>query len=63
MTLSQDEFRRKQRCDCPDGGGQAGRYGCPCCRKIADLNKHKKSSRKRARHKLKDSDRKDFDDT
>ena len=56
MTTPKDEFRRMQREDCPDGGGSGGCYGCSCCRKISALGKHKKISRKRARHKLKNQD-------
>ncbi len=56
MSLPKDEFRRTQRESCPDGGSHAGCHGCPCCRAISDLNKHKKVTRKIARHKLKEKD-------
>jgi len=56
-----DEFRKIQKQCCEDGGNARGhnaRYGCPCCRKIRNLNQHKKWARKKSRRVLKDLDRK-----
>jgi hypothetical protein len=53
-----DAFRKLQKKNCPDGGSGSGvnPYGCSCCRKHANLNEHKKFSRKRAKRKLKQTD-------
>lgn len=51
-----DSYRQIQKADCLDGSGKR-KYGCPCCRKISDLCKHKKVSRKLARRRLRQRDR------
>lgn len=57
-----DEFRKLQKKECKDGSrGKAGKYGCQCCRKIGDLNKHKKVSRRLARVRLNQKDKKELD--
>ena len=56
-----DDFRKEQKKECLDGSkNKRCRYGCKCCRKIHDLNKHKKSSRALARARLKNKDKKDL---
>lgn len=56
-----DEFRKEQKKQCNDGSSnKRGKYGCPCCRKYPNLNKHKKKTRVTARHRLSDKDRKTF---
>lgn len=52
-----DMFRRYQQSECANGGGDTRRYGCHCCRKYGNLNKHKKYARRRARVKLRRKDR------
>lgn len=48
-----DDFRRFQKCDCLNGGTRRNlKYGCPCCRKIPNLNKFKKVSRRMARRRF-----------
>jgi hypothetical protein len=48
-----DDFRKMQKKDCADGSqNKRSSYGCPCCRKIRDLAKHKRVSRRRSRHRL-----------
>lgn len=52
-----DDFRKLQKRECNDGSKkQAGKYGCACCRRIANLNVFKKVTRRRARHVLKQLD-------
>lgn len=60
-----DDFRRQQKIQCLNGSPSGGRakYGCPCCREISDLNTFKKVSRRLARAKLKNEDRKTNDAT
>lgn len=53
-----DTFRELQKQTCHDGGSKAGAYGCPCCRKHGDLSKHKKYSRRLARVRLNQKDKK-----
>jgi len=50
-----DAFRQMQKSFCSDGRPNGGTfpYGCPCCRKIANLRKFKKWTRKQARVKVK----------
>ncbi len=51
-----DVFRQMQKSLCHDGRPNGGRrfpYGCPCCRKHPDRNKHKKWARRQARVLLK----------
>lgn len=56
-----DDFRKEQKKECLDGSkNKRCRYGCRCCRKIRDLNEHKKFSRKLARARLKGKDKKDL---
>ncbi len=49
-----DEFRAHQRRDSMDGSQRGVRrpYGCPCCRAIYGLSLHKRVTRKRARARL-----------
>lgn len=59
-----DSFKAEQKKECLDGSKkQAHKYGCRCCRKIRDLNEHKKLSRKLARVRLKNNDKKDLPET
>jgi hypothetical protein len=56
-----DDFRKEQKKDCLDGTkNKRGKYGCPCCREIRNLNRHKKFSRHMARVRLKEKDKKDL---
>ncbi len=49
-----DLFRQEQKKKCLDGSqNKRNKYGCQCCRKIRDLNIHKKVTRKSARRRLK----------
>jgi len=53
-----DDFRKEQKKECLDfSSNQRCKYGCRCCRKIRDLNEHKKSSRRLARVRLKEKDK------
>jgi hypothetical protein len=52
-----DDFRKFQKQECLDGGSSHSKYGCSCCRKIADLNAFKKYSRHKAKSKLRETDR------
>lgn len=55
-----DDFRKEQKKECLDGSkNKHGKYGCRCCRKIRDLNEHKKFSRALARARLKQKDKKE----
>jgi hypothetical protein len=55
-----DDFRKEQKKESLDGSkNKRCRYGCRCCRKIRDLNEHKKFSRKLARARLKNNDKKE----
>jgi len=55
-----DSFREEQKKECLDGSkNKRGKYGCSCCRKIRDLNEHKKFSRALARARLKNNDKKE----
>jgi hypothetical protein len=49
-----DLFRQAQKRLCHDHSRPRGRapYGCPCCRRIANLRRHKASSRRLARARL-----------
>ena len=56
-----DDFRKEKKKQCLDGSqNKRCRYGCRCCRKIRDLNEHKKYSRALARARLKNKDKKDL---
>lgn len=55
-----DTFRQFQKETCHDGGSRKNPYGCPCCRKHSDLSKHKKYSRRLARVRLNQNDKKDL---
>jgi len=56
-----DDFRKEQKKKCFDGSkNKRSKYGCPCCREIRNLNKHKKFSRNMARVRLKEKDKKDL---
>lgn len=56
-----DDFRKEQKKESLDWSRHKRcRYGCRCCRKIRDLNEHKKFSRKLARARLKNNDKKDL---
>ena len=55
-----DSFRQLQKETCHDGGKSKNPYGCSCCRKHADLSKHKKYSRRLARVRLNQRDKKDL---
>lgn len=60
-STSMDDFRKEQKKKCLDGSkNKRGKYGCRCCRKIRDLNEHKKFSRTLARVRLKEKDKKDL---
>lgn len=54
-----DNFRKFQKAECKDGAPNGGKrpYGCPCCRKIGDLNTFKKHTRRLARARLKNEDK------
>lgn len=57
-----DEFREIQKAQCADGSkNKRGKYGCSCCRKERDLNTHKKVSRRLARVRLKEKDKRELD--
>ena len=57
-----DEFRKFQKKECKDGSRKkADKYGCSCCRKISNLNEHKKVSRRLARVRLNQKDKKELD--
>ena len=51
-----DRFRQLQKQQCPDGSpnkhGRCRIYGCPCCRSIVYLPKHKRIARRLARVRL-----------
>ncbi len=55
-----DTFRELQKETCLDGSPSGGKrpYGCRCCRKISNLNAHKKYSRRLARVRLNQKDKK-----
>lgn len=53
-----DDFRKEQKKLCKNGAPNGkGKYGCPCCRKISDLNIFKKWSRKLAKRRLRQKDK------
>lgn len=57
--MTKDEFRKFQKEDCHSGSpNKQGIYGCPCCRKLSNLNHFKKMSRKLAKGKLRNETRK-----
>lgn len=51
-----DQFRQEQKRQSPDGSpnkhGRCRPFGCPCCRKIAHLARHKRITRRLARSRL-----------
>lgn len=55
-----DDFRKLQKAQCLNAGNPHGvnTYGCPCCRCIGNLPKFKKLSRKLAKHRLRQQDKK-----
>lgn len=57
-----DTFRELQKETCHDGSPSGGKrpYGCSCCRKHGDLSKHKKYSRRLARVRLNQKDKKNL---
>lgn len=56
-----DDFRKLQKIECYDfTTKKSHKYGCYCCRKIANLARFKKFSRKRAKTRLRNSDNQKF---
>jgi hypothetical protein len=54
-----DDFRKEQKRVCCDGSkNKRGIYGCPCCRKFSSLGIFKKWSRKVAKRRLRQKDKK-----
>ena len=48
-----DDFRRLQKATCTDGAPNGGRrYGCSCCRKIANPSRFKLWSRRMAKVRI-----------
>ncbi len=57
-----DDFRKLQKTECFDGSkNKRSKYGCSCCRKERNLNTHKKVTRRLARVRLKEKDKKGLD--
>jgi hypothetical protein len=56
-----DDFRKEQKKENIDfSENKRCRFGCSCCRKIRHLGNHKKHTRKLARVRLKNNDKKDL---